>query len=97
MMALKANSNNLTDYITQGELLAGALERALIIEGTSQNTARDMAKDSTIEMCRNNVKSEFMRTVMASSHFASPKDVLAKYVIESSKDKQEKQIMAIRG
>lgn len=96
MLALKANANNLSEYISQGELLAEALERALVIEGTSQGTARQMAKDSTIEMCRNNVRSEFMRTVMASSHFENPKDVLAKYIVESSKDKQEKQIMAYR-
>lgn len=96
MLALHANKNNLTDYAKEAEQLAEALERTLVIEGTTQQKAREMATEKTVEMCRQNARTDFMRSVLAASAFATPKDAIAKYVIEVSKETQEKQILAIR-
>lgn len=95
MLALKLK-NNLNEYSEQVELLSEALQRTLVIEGSSQAQAKKTATKTTVELCRNNARSDLMRSVMASSTFESPKDVLAKFIIENSQEQQEKQILAFR-
>lgn len=95
MLALKLK-NNLNEYSEQVESLSEALQRTLVIEGSSQAQAKKTATKTTIELCRNNARSDLMRSVMASSTFESPKDVLAKFIIENSQEQQEKQILAFK-
>lgn len=95
MLALKLK-NNLNEYSEQVESLSEALQRTLVIEGSSQAQAKKTATKTTIELCRNNARSDLMRSVMASSSFESPKDVLAKFIIENSQEQQEKQILAFK-
>lgn len=96
MLALKLNRGNLNEYSEQVEKLSEALERTLIIEGSTQGQAKRIATKTTVELCRNNAKSDLMKSVMASTNFETPKDVLAKFIIENSQEKQEKQIMTIK-
>lgn len=95
MLALKLKPKQLAEASKQAEELAEALERTLVIEGTTQAKARQMATEKTIEMCRSNARSDLLKSVLASSTFTTPKDVIAKYVTESSKEYQEKQVLAI--
>lgn len=92
MLALKLKPKKLAESGKQAEELAEALERTLVIEGTTQAKARQMATEKTVDMCRINARSDLLKSVLASSTFVNPKDVIAKYVTESSK---ETQVLAI--
>lgn len=84
------------EFSEQAEKLAEALQRTLIIEGISQEKAKEMATERTIDLCRQSSKNDFVRSVIAATSFQTPKDVLAKFAVENSKEKTEKQILAFR-
>lgn len=96
LQALRFNNNKAQEFSQQAEELAEALQRTLIIEGISQEKAREMTVERTVDMCRQSARTDFVRSVMASTSFQTPKDALAKFIIENSKEKAEKQILAIR-
>lgn len=92
MMALKADTTKISDFTKEAEKLAEALQRTLIVEGITQEKAKSMALDKTVEMCRQTAKSNLVRSVMASSSFKDPQEAIAKFVVESATDAKEKQI-----
>lgn len=96
MQALRFSSNRAQEFTEQAEKLADALQRTLKIEGMTPEKAMEETVDRTVDMCRQSAHTDFIRSVLASTTFATPKDVLAKFVIESSKEKTEKQILTMR-
>lgn len=58
--------------------------------------AEEMTIDKTIELCRSNTQNTTVKSVLASGTFSNPKEVIAKYVIETNKTKQEAQIFALQ-
>lgn len=92
MMALKLDNSKTVEFTSEAEKLAEALQRSFIVEGISQVKAKSMAVDKTVEMCRQTAKSNLVRSVLASSSFATPQEVVAKFVVESANDAKEKQI-----
>lgn len=92
MMALKLDNAKTTDFTKEAEKLADALQHSLITEGISQAKAKSMAVEKTVEMCRQTAKSNLVRSVLASSTFNTPQEVVAKFVVESANDMKEKQI-----
>lgn len=96
LLALRPDRSKLADFTEQAEKLADSLQRSLIIEGISQSKAREMCIEKTVEVCRNAARSDLVKAVLASSKFESPKEVVAKYIVESSTEEKEKQILAYR-
>lgn len=96
MLALKVDKSNMQEYSKQAEELAEALERSLVVEGITQAKAKAMAIDRTVDMCRQSAKSDLVRSVLAAATFNSPKEVVAKFVVESATETKEKQILAYR-
>lgn len=96
MLSLKANRVNMPDYTKQAEELADALQRSLIVEGISQNKAREMTIDRTIEMCRSNARTDIVKSILASTSFENPKEAIAKFVVESNKESNDRQILTFR-
>lgn len=96
LLALKPDKAKLTDFTEQAEKLAEALQRSLIIEGISQAKAREMTIDKTVEVCRTAARSDLVKSVLASTKFDSPKEVVAKFVVETSTEEKEKQILTYR-
>lgn len=94
MLALKYNKNQSQDFAAQTEKLAEALQRSLIIEGISQNKAKEMVVERTVEVCRQNARSDLVRSVLASTTFGDPKDVIAKLITEQNTADQEKTIFS---
>lgn len=93
MMALKMDNNGkATEFMAEAEKLAEALQRSLVIEGISLAKAKSMTVDKTVEMCRQTAKSTLVKSVLASTTFTSPEEVVAKFVVESATDAKEKQI-----
>lgn len=96
LLALRADKSKLAEFTEQAEKLADALRRSLIIEGISQAKASEMCIEKTVEVCRNAARSDLVKSVLASSKFESPKEVVAKYIVESSTEEKEKQVLAYR-
>lgn len=93
---LHIKDNNYTVFAKNVEDLADALRRSLVIEGMTKEKAREMAIESTVNVCRNNAKSDMVKAILASSVFHEPKDVVAKLIIEESNVQRESQILSMR-
>lgn len=96
MLALKFNRSNVQDFSKQADELAEAMQRALITEGIPRNKSKELTIEKTIELCRNNSKSDLVKAVLAATSYTDPKEVIAKLILESSTEKQEKQVLAYR-
>lgn len=93
MMALKHDTSKSTEFATEAEKLAEALQRSLVVEGISQTKAKSMAVDKTVEMCRQTANTTEVRTIIASTTFADPKEVIAKFVVESATVAKDNKIL----
>lgn len=96
LLALRLDWAKPHEFTQQAEELADALQRSLIIEGISQDKAIEMSVERTVEVCRGIAKTDLVKAVLASTKFESPKEVVAKLVVESSIETKEKQILAFR-
>lgn len=96
LLALRPDKTKMVEFSDQAEKLAEALQRSLIIEGISQTKAREMSIEKTVEVCRGAARSDLVKSILASTKFESPKEVIAKYVVESSTEEREKQILAFK-
>lgn len=94
MLALKFNKNSQQSFSEEAEKLAEALQRSLVVEGIGIEKAKEMAIESTVKMCRQSARSDLVKSVLASSTFKDPKEVIAKLITEQSTQEQEKQILA---
>lgn len=99
MLSLKFETSKTTDYAKQAEELAEALQRSLVVEGIPQSKAKSMAVERTIEMCRQSSRSDTVESDLAASVFAEPKEVVAKFLIETNnqnKRQKDKQVFAFQ-
>lgn len=96
MMALKSDHNNLTDFSKKVENLADHFKRSLILENIPEENANRMVVDDVIDLCRANTTSQLVKSGLIGYNFGSAKEVVAKYIIETRKDAQERQVLAFR-
>lgn len=96
MLALRVDRSKMSDFTEQAEKLSEALQRSLIIEGISQAKAREMTIEKAVDVCRNAARSDLVKSVLSATPFASPKEVFAKFVVESATEYKEKQILAFK-
>lgn len=96
LLALSSDRAKLTDFTEQAEMLADALQRSLIIEGITQSKAREMTIEKTVELCRNSTRSDLVKSILAATKFDSPKEVVAKYVVEANTEEKEKQVLQFK-
>lgn len=94
MKNLRWNKLSPQEYSRQAEELAESLQRSLVMEGVGHEKATEMTIEHTVEMCRKNAKAAESRTVIASSSYKNPKEVIAKLVTEQSKGDESTQISA---
>lgn len=96
LSALKADRNNLTDFVKKAEQLAENLKRSLILENFSHDNANAMVIDETIELCRANTTAVLVKAGLIGFPFKDAREVLAKFIIESRKVAEENQILSFR-
>lgn len=96
MMALNPNKMSPHVFTKQAEELAEALNRALILEGTTDEKANSMTIDKTISMCKAATRSTIVKSVLAATTFQTPKNVLAKFITESTNEPKDTQILSYR-
>lgn len=94
MEALRADKTNLTEFTQKAESLADDLQRSLMAEGMTKEKALEMSVDKTIDMCRKSARTEIVKSVLASKTFATPKDVVATFIIQNATEIQEKKVLA---
>lgn len=96
MMAIRADRSNFAEYTKKTEELAEQFKRSLVLEGIPSDKANEMTIDKTIELCRLNTTSDIVKSVLVASKFEDAKEVVAKYIIESRTESNEKQILTFR-
>lgn len=96
MAAVHFNPSKSKEFAQETELLAEALQRTLILEGMTKQRAKEEAIEKTIDLCRKSTRSDLVRSILGASTFNSPQEVISKFIVENSTDKDEKQILAFR-
>lgn len=96
MQALRTSRKSLQEFSKEAEELAEALQRSLIVEGIPQNKAQQMSIERTVEMCRTSARTDIVKSVLASSKFESPKEAIAKFIVETGTAAKEQQVLSFR-
>ena len=94
--ALHVRNGNFQEFSKQVEDLADALERSLVIEGITKVKAQEIAVEQTVSVCRLNARTDLVKSILASTPFSNPKEVVAKLVVEQTNEVKEKQVLAFR-
>lgn len=94
--ALRVDKMSLQEFSQKTEELAESFRRALVIEGIPGNKAEEMTVEKTIEMCRNNARTDLVKSVLASSNFSNHKEVVSKFIVEINTQQTEKQVLTMR-
>lgn len=89
LLALKCDKTSVQNFQEKGEELAEKLRLAYISDGIPAPVAKEMVIDKTIEMCRSSARTQLVKSVLASTKFDEPKEVLAKYVVEIASENKE--------
>lgn len=58
--------------------------------------ADELTIERTVELCRINTNSDLVKSVLESTSFDSPKEVIAKLITQSNKVKKDAQVLAFR-
>lgn len=94
LAAIRFDNKNLTDFSSSVESLADKLIASLIYEGVRKDKAKQMATKLVIENCKKSARNDYIKTILASCSFASPKEVLTKFRTEIADLTKEKQLLA---
>lgn len=95
MMALRIDNTTMQEFAKRAEELAESLRRSYISEGISKTKSMQMATNKAVEMCRLSAKTDLVKSVLASTNFTEPSDVIAKYIIETAQEKKERQVLNV--
>lgn len=96
LIALKTDRVPLQEFSEQLNTLAESFRRALIVEGIPPAKADEVTIEKTVSVCRSNARSDLIKAVLASTNFSSPKEVVAKFLVEINTQTVEKQVLAYR-
>lgn len=90
MMALRVRKGNFTEFTEEAEKLAEAFRRSLVVSGIPRNKAQEMTIKKTIELCRKTARSDTVKSVISSTKYEQPADVLATLVTQNDIARKEK-------
>lgn len=79
-LGLRLNRTASHEFLKQAEALCEAMQRALIVKKIPRDKAREMTIEKTIELCRANTNSDLVKSVIQSTPYTDPKDVVAKLI-----------------
>lgn len=91
--ALRADKMSMSEFSKTAEELADSLKRSLMFEGIPRANANQLVIKEMINVCRISSKSDIVKSVLEASTFEEPKDIIAKFLIQSTKNKDDKQIL----
>lgn len=93
ILALRYAYSKQEEFAEKAVQLADALRRTLIIEGMTAVKANEISVDKTIQLCRKSTSSDLVKSVLASTSFKTPKEVIAKMITENDTHVKEQQIL----
>lgn len=96
LMALRPDRSRLTDFADEAEKLAESLERSLVFEGIPQHKSHEMTIQKSLELCLSVAKSDFLRSVLTTTDYDTPGEVLSNYVVQSKADNDHRQVLAYK-
>lgn len=96
LLALRSDKNSLQKFQEQAEELAEKLKKSYINDGIPHDVANKMTIDKTVEMCRLSARTPLVKSVLASTKFDEPKEVLAKFITEAATENTEVKILSFR-
>ena len=89
LAALSFDRYNLSSFCDELEKLLGKLQVSLVAEGVSYHKAQQMTIKRAVESCRMCAKNDLVKSVIASSTYATYRDVLSKFRTEISDQRRE--------
>lgn len=96
MIGVRLDRENQQSFSKRAEELSECFRRSLVFEGIPAMKADEMTIEKTIELCRKNAQSDLVKAVLASTKFESPKEVIAKMIVEANTEKAETNVLAYR-
>lgn len=90
LLALRVKKGDFTEFTKQAEQLSEAFQRGLVMEGIPKEQARKMSVKKTVELCRKTARSDIVKSVISSTAYSTPSEVLAKLVTENDVATKEK-------
>lgn len=96
LAAVRFDNMKLTTFSDEVEAIADKLTNALIVEGVSNAKALEMTVDKVVATCRMSARNDLVKSVLASSKFDHPKEVLSKFITEIADEQKDNQILAFR-
>lgn len=94
--AIRFDNRNLTQFTEDVDKIADQLSQAFISEGIPFGKANEMTISRVVATCRKSARNDLVKSVLASSKFSTPKEVLSKFVVEIADQTKEKQFLAYR-
>lgn len=89
-MALRVKKGDFTEFTREAEKLAESFRRSLVVSGITKAKAQEMTIKKTIELCRKTARFATVKSVISSSKYEQPADVLATLVTQNDIAKKEK-------
>lgn len=96
LAAIRYDPRSLTKFSDEMEEAAGKLSIAYINEGIPSEVANKMSVKNVADVCRNAISDPVVKAVIASTSFATPKEVISKFQVEATKASDDKRMLAIR-
>lgn len=89
ILSLRLQRGDFSKFAQEAEKLSEAFRRALIVEGITKNKAEEMTINKMVDLCRKTTKVEIVKSVLESTKFDTPADVIAKFITQSDKARRE--------
>lgn len=90
ILALRLKSGNFSEFAKRAEELADEYRRSLVNEGITKIKAEEMAVKKTIELCRRIANNETVKSVISSTKYDKPSEVLTTFITQCDLAKKEK-------
>ncbi|XP_031639600.1 basic-leucine zipper transcription factor A-like [Contarinia nasturtii] len=90
ILALKLDKMNIRTFTKRGEEIANDYKRALIYEGFSEAKAKEQSIKKVKEMCRKQTPISYVKSVIQSTNYSTPGEVMSALVVELNNAKQDK-------
>lgn len=96
LLALRLKMGDFTEFTKKAEQLTESFRRSLVIEGITRAKADEMTIKKTIELCRRSTNIETVKSIVSSTKYEKPAEVLATFVTQSDIAKKEKREKDLR-
>lgn len=94
LRAITFDYHNLSKYTEEVNKISDQLITTYIQDGIPLQKANEMTVEQVTDTCRRSARNDLVKSVLASSSFDTPKDVLSKFTTEIAKANQDKKFLA---